>query len=130
MRELPRRRAVDLSPAEVFTHLNELLLGYLVEIAPLLGAAVFADASRGRDIYSNVLVPGLRKAVRSALAEIPDAGADMDTDLLIDAVLGVHFALALEGLLDDQPMDVPRVARQITKLLAPTVLGTAKVGAA
>ncbi len=119
-----------VSPAEVLTHLNELLLGYLVEIAPLLAAAVFADATRGRDIYSNVLVPGLREAVRSALAEIPDGhGSPLDTDLLVDTILGVHFAVALEGLLDDQPMDVVRVARQLTKLLAPSVIGVAAVPA-
>jgi AcrR family transcriptional regulator len=120
----------DVSPVEVLTHLNELLLGYLVEIAPLLAAAVFADASRGRDIYSNVLVPGLRDAVRSALAEIPDGvGRALDTDLLVDTILGVHFAVALEGLLDEGPMDVSRVARQLTKLFAPSVIGAETVGA-
>jgi AcrR family transcriptional regulator len=113
-----------VSPKDVLGHLNELLLGYLVEIAPLLAAAVFADATRGRDIYSNVIVPGLRGAVRAALAEIPDTSGRLDTDLLVDAILGVHFAVALEGLLDDQPLDVGRVARQLTKLLADSVIGT------
>ena len=112
------------SPIDVLGHLNELLLGYLVEIAPLLGAAVFADAVRGRDLYGNIIVPRMRGAVRAALEEIPDAGAGrLDRDLLADAILGVHFAVVLEGLLAEDTLDVPRVARQLTKLLAPSVIG-------
>ena len=108
---------------DVLARLNELLLGSVVEIAPLVAAAVFADATRGRDIYRTMIVPGLRSAIRTALEELPDRPSGrLDSDLLADAILGVHFAVALEGLLDDEPMDVPRVARQLTKLLATAVI--------
>lgn len=118
------------SPMDVLGHLNELLLGHLVEIAPLVAAAVFADATRGRNIYGTMIVPGLRRAVRLALEEIADGSSGiLDPDLLVDAILGVHFAVALEGLLDDAPMDIPRVARQLTKLLAAAVVGPERVAA-
>ncbi len=50
-------------PIDVLGHLNRELLGSVVEIAPLVAAAVFADASRGRHIYGTMIVPVLRSAV-------------------------------------------------------------------
>jgi hypothetical protein len=36
----------------------------------------------------------------------------------VDAMIGIHMTIALEHLLENKPVDVPTVARQVTTMFA------------
>jgi hypothetical protein len=41
-----------------------------------------------------------------------------ELDMFVDAMIGIHMTIALEHLLENKPVDVPTVARQVTTMFA------------
>jgi len=120
--ELSQRE--DVSRAEVLFHCHSLLLECTLEIAPLLSAAMFSDPEPGRQFYLDFLLPTFRTVVESIIPDISGWPLkSFEVDVFSQAMLGIHLGIAFEALLDERQIQVPNVARQITVMFAPSMLG-------
>jgi AcrR family transcriptional regulator len=112
----------DVSRADVLLRCHELLLECMVEIAPLITAALLSESDPERGFYADYLFPSLRDVLISIIPDITGRPLrDFELDLFVEATIGIHLTLALEALFDNKPVDVGRVARQITAMFAPGV---------
>jgi TetR/AcrR family transcriptional regulator len=114
--ELAQRE--DVGRLEVLFHTHELVLGFMVDIAPLLMPALFGEPRPGeKSFYSDYLLPNLRSAIAVIIPDITGFPVEeFDLDLFVESLIGIHLTLALEGLLEREPVDVPAVARQLTEM--------------
>jgi AcrR family transcriptional regulator len=120
MRELGARD--DVSQAEVLLRCHELLLGCMVEIAPLIGAALCANRGPDKTFYADYLLPKLRSAVELVIPDITGRSVEaFEVDVLVEAMIGIHLTIALDHLLEGESIDVPVVAQQVTEMFAPGV---------
>jgi AcrR family transcriptional regulator len=116
-RQLAERSDVDRSGVLLRAH--ELLLACMVEVAPLLAAALLSGSSPSDRFYSGFLLPRLREALVPAIPDVTGQPVTaFDADLWVESMIGIHLTIALEHLLDDTPVDVPGTAREITKMFA------------
>jgi AcrR family transcriptional regulator len=116
-RELAGRPDVDR--AQILRRAHELLLECMVEVAPLVAAALLSGSGPSNRFYADLLFPRLRDALLPTIPDITGLPvAAFDADLFVEAMIGIHLTIALEHLLDDTPIDVPAVARQITAMFA------------
>jgi TetR/AcrR family transcriptional regulator len=110
----------DMSRSQVLEHFHELFLGHVIEMAPLIGAALFSDPVEGPRFYDQVLFPRVRDVVVRVIVDVSGWEADsLDVDVAAQALLGVYFGIALENLLDAAELDPAHVAHQLTLLFAP-----------
>jgi AcrR family transcriptional regulator len=108
----------DVKRAEVLLRFHELLLGCMVEVAPLIAAALLSES----EFYTDYLFPNLRDALTLIIPDITGRPLkDFELDLFVEAMIGIHLNLALESLFDHQPVDVKGSAKQITAMFAPGV---------
>ena len=113
----------DVKRAEVLLRFHELLLGCMVNVAPLIAAALLSET----EFYADYLFPNLRDALASIIPDITGRPLkDFELDLFVEATIGIHLTLALEALFDKRPVDVAESARQITEMFAPGVSRSAK----
>jgi TetR/AcrR family transcriptional regulator len=118
LKELAERERA--SRPELLRRFHRMLLTHVIEIAPLLAAAMFSDQSAGRAIYTDFLIPRLSDAVASVISEVTAWSAEsFPLDLLVEALVGIHVGMAVERLLDDRPIDIDHVAAQLTAMFAP-----------
>lgn len=123
----------DVSKEELLAQANELFLGAMVEIAPLLAVTLFADVESGREFYRNAISPRLRTAMEAILTDLRGwSPADEELELAVQTFLGVHYSTVMDALLAEVPLDVPVAARLITDLysLQSTGLPTLRTGPA
>jgi AcrR family transcriptional regulator len=125
----------DVKRADVLLRFHELLLECMVEIAPLITAALLSESDPQREFYADYLFPSLRDVIKSIIPDITGRPLqDFEVDLFVEATIGIHLTLALESLFDKRPVDVSSTAYQITAMFAPGVArvpagnGTAKTG--
>ena len=132
-RELAARS--DVERVDVLLRSHELLLGCMVEIAPLVAAALLSDSGSGDQFYADHLFPRLRGVLALVIPDITGYPLKaFQLDMFVDAMIGIHMTIALEALLENKPVDVPTVARQVTTMFAvgvghpdkPAKRGTAK----
>jgi AcrR family transcriptional regulator len=114
--ELAQRE--DVKRADVLLRFHELLLGCMVEVAPLIAAALLSES----EFYADYLFPNLRDALTSIIPDITGRPLqDFELDLFVEAMIGIHLTLSLEALFDSRPVDVKSAAKQITAMFAPGV---------
>jgi AcrR family transcriptional regulator len=106
--------------AELLRRANEQLLTCMVELTPLLALALFSELEEGRRFYREAFLPRLEEATLSMIRSIYGAEAppDDDLDIMVEAMLGVHFGVALDNLMRGRPVDVPKVAARLSELIA------------
>jgi TetR/AcrR family transcriptional regulator len=129
-RELAARDDVDR--ASILLRSHELFLECMVEIAPLAAAALLAPNGPNRTFFSDYLVPRLREVLVVTIPDITGLPIEsIDVDMYAEAMLGIHLTIALEQMLENKPVDVPFVARQVTEMFASGITRTpAQRGAA
>ena len=115
-RELAARS--DVERVDVLLRSHELLLECMVEIAPLVAAALLSGGSRDQ-FYADHLFPRLRNVLALVIPDITGYPLKaFELDLFVDAMIGIHMTIALEHLLENKQVDVPTVARQVTTMFA------------
>lgn len=120
MRELAARD--DVSRMDVLLRCHELLLETMVEIAPLVGAALFAKREPNHEFYADYLFPKLRSAIEVVIPDITGRSVkDFEVDVFVEAMIGIHLTVALDHLLEDKAVDVPLVAGEITRMFGPGI---------
>lgn len=116
-RELAARS--DVERVDVLLRSHELLLACMVEIAPLVAAALLSGGSRNDQFYADHLLPRLRDVLALVIPDITGYPLKaFELDMFVDAMIGIHMTIALEHLLENKPVDVPTVARQVTTMFA------------
>jgi AcrR family transcriptional regulator len=105
--------------AELLRRANEQLLGCMVELTPLLALALFSELEPGRRFYREVFLPRLEEATLSIVRGVYGAAAPAqdELDVLVEAILGVHFGVALDNLMRGREVDVPKVAARLSELI-------------
>src|ERR1700745_4007319 len=124
-RELAERS--DVERVDVLLRSHELLLECMVEIAPLVAAALLSGGDRNDQFYTDHLLPRLRNVLALVIPDITGYPLRaFELDMFVDAMIGIHMTIALEHLLENKPVDVPTVARQVTTMFAAGVGRTGK----
>ena len=91
----------------------------LVEIAPLLCIALFSDSEKGKLFYQDRVVPSLQAASAFFSTTLrPKAREAVPPEDLIIILLGMHFAVATQQMLSDEPVDIALLARTFTEIMA------------
>lgn len=105
--------------SELLRLANEQLLGCMVELTPLLALALFTELEQGRIFYREAFLPRLEEAILSMVMSIYGAAppAREDLDVMVEAMLGVHFGVALDNLMRGRAVDVPQVAARLSRLI-------------
>jgi len=108
---ISRRRAVsELS--------NEHELSLILDLFPLLSAALFSNRKRSTVFYNERLFPKLNKLGRLAISGLPYLKKrGLTGDLLTLAAFGIHFAIAMDVHYRRQKFDVHKAALGISNLL-------------
>jgi AcrR family transcriptional regulator len=97
---------------------NEELCRTTLEIAPLLGVALFTGAEEGRDFYATRFRPLLAESIDTVGTSLVGwARPDVDPTILMMTGIGVYFAYALDRHFGGSPVDVPDVCRTYVDLL-------------
>lgn len=107
----------DVGRVDLLQHVHELFLEWMVELAPLLVAAL--DSKAGQDLYSNLLLPKLRDSYRTVIGDVSGWPAESyELDLAAHAMVGMHLGIALENFLQRKEIDIPETARQLNLMFA------------
>jgi TetR/AcrR family transcriptional regulator len=113
----------DVSRADVLLHCHELMLGCMIEIAPLVVGTLARDSPGSHGLYADYLFPNLRDILEMIIPDITGFPVDaFEVDFFVEAMIGVHLTIALQHLLEGEQVDVPYTARQITAMVTPRVL--------
>src|SRR6202011_552978 len=96
-----------------------VMLECMVEIAPLVAARLLSDSRRNDQFCADHLFPRLRNVLALVIPDITGYPLKaFQLDMFVDAMIGIHMTIALEHLLENKPVDVPTVARQVTTMFA------------
>lgn len=110
----------DISRDEVLERFHALFLAYIVDVAPLLSAAIFSDPAGGPKFYTDTLFPRLREVIVTVIPDVTGfAPESLDVDLLVQALLGIYLGIALENMLAEEPLDIEHTASQLARMFAP-----------
>jgi TetR/AcrR family transcriptional regulator len=110
---------------------HETMQHTMLEIAPLLGTALFSDQARGEAFYAEHILPLISESSRG-LEETLHAWphAPIDARFLFLVFWGTHLAIALDAHFGGADVDVAAIGRQFTALmneqLSPQPAGPAK----
>ncbi|NGY07002.1 TetR/AcrR family transcriptional regulator [Solimonas terrae] len=111
-----RGRLRDVVPGRVGA-LHDIHCAFLAELPaliPLLSAAQFADPVDGPRFYGSVLLPMLGDSMQASLAAMSGlAPGSLQMGLAIRALVGMHFGIALESVLEEESVNVARVAASL-----------------
>lgn len=103
---------------DVSYNLHEHVFSSMLEIAPLLGVALFSDQESGQSFFESHMQPLIERMnhwTRAGLAgwEHPD----VDPELIAAVILGSYNWLALQASFSGREFDVHKMAHQLTDLL-------------
>ena len=107
------------------------ILTTMMEVAPLLGVALFSDRERGQAFYREHLSPLIAEGADS-LGEALKAWRHpaVDERFLFLMFWGTHFAMALDHRYGDEPVDVGAMSKEFARLLirslSPSTAGPVK----
>lgn len=98
--------------------LHEHVFSSMLEIAPLLGVALFSDQESGQRFFQEHMKPLIARMNHWTQAglegwEHPDA----DPEMVAAVILGSYNWLALQASFSDRDFDVNKLAHQLTDLL-------------
>ncbi len=98
----------------LFERFHAVLYASMVEMAPLLAAALFSVPEAGRDYFSEVVLPKFTQAISAVITDVTGFDVDsLELDVLVEGVFGLHFGLALDSIFAKQPVPVDVVARTL-----------------
>jgi AcrR family transcriptional regulator len=118
LKELAARQRPDR--ADLLRRFHIILLTRMLDIAPLMAAAMFSNGTAGREIYSDFLLPRVNETVGRVIEDLTAWPVQsFQLDLLVQAFVGVHMGIAADQLMDQRPIDVAHVAEQLTLMFAP-----------
>lgn len=113
---------------EVFERFHAVLYANMLDIAPLLAAALFSVPEHGRLYYTDTVLPKFTKAITAVIADV--TGWDVDSlglDVLVEGVLGLHFGLALDSIFAERALPAHDVAHTLRIIfgdgMRPTLAG-------
>jgi AcrR family transcriptional regulator len=114
-RLLARLQEVESGSEEAaLQRINQAFLAELPAMIPLMSAAQFGDPVEGPRFYREVLVPGVQAALLKPMKTLTGLPArSVWMNLAIRALIGAHFALALESTLAGGTVDLARVAGEM-----------------
>jgi TetR/AcrR family transcriptional regulator len=101
---------VALGEKSAYRHVESML-----EIYPLLSAALFSDSELGRKLYREQIVPMIKErgdAMRGVVK------SDVDPELMALANFGIFFAIAMDHAFRGRKPKIDTIAKQITNLMA------------
>lgn len=102
------------SRREVFERFHGTLYFGMLEIAPLLAAALFSVPEKGRNYYTGIVLPKFSKAITEVISDVTGWDVDsLELDVLVEGVLGLHFGLSLDSIFSKQALDGADVARDL-----------------
>lgn len=107
----------DVPRTQILARCHELFLECVIEVAPLVAAALFSDPSSGRGLYLNVLKPQVQSVIEMILPDMtgwPEGAVDVE--LFSTGMVGVNVNVALESMLEKRTVDVPSVSAQIAEM--------------
>lgn len=103
------------SRRKLFERFHTVLYTSMVQMAPLLAAALFSVPEAGRDYYSEEVLPKFTAAISGVITDVTGFDvSSLELDVLVEGVLGLHFGLALDSIFATQPLPVDVVARTLT----------------
>lgn len=103
------------SRREVFERFHGILYVGMLEIAPLLAAALFSVPEQGKLYYTTEVLPKFSQAITSVISDVTGWDVDsLELDVLVEGVLGLHFGLSLDSIFAKQALDSSEVARDLT----------------
>jgi AcrR family transcriptional regulator len=118
-RELAARP--ETTRAELLERFHTLCLSSFVQLAPLLRAGILPT---GRERPMLQLGPLLQRWHDLVLSVIDDVtGWDYDPrelNVMVNALTGLYLVIALEGMLQERPVDIRRTAAELTAMFAPS----------
>lgn len=100
---------LELGGESVHRHLESM-----IEIYPLLTAALFSDADVGKKLYREQIAPMLKERGVVMRGVVKD---DLDPEVLALAAFGAFFAVAMDRAFRGRKTDLHAVATQLTNLL-------------
>jgi len=116
MRERAQAYEAAPSPKDMLTLAEascQKHLEAMVQIYPLLVAALFSDPALGKKLYREQIVPLLKDRAEAMRFVVKDA---VDPDLLALANFGVFFAVAMDRIFTGKTEDLSALASKITNL--------------
>ncbi|WP_123023271.1 TetR/AcrR family transcriptional regulator [Mycolicibacterium stellerae] len=103
------------SRRKLFERFHAVLYANMVEMAPLLAAALFSVPEAGRTYYSDVVLPKFTQAISGVITDVTGYDVDsLELDVLVEGVLGLHFGLSLDTIFATAALPVDVVARTLT----------------
>jgi AcrR family transcriptional regulator len=117
-RELAERP--DITRAELLEHFHALCLAYFVELVPLLRAGSLTPEPAGAWPYEQALFDRWRAMLVTVMGDISGWSNDeVNVELLVRAWIGLYATIALVAEVDDRPVEIDRVAANLTSMFAP-----------
>ena len=111
------RRTEDLTALDLLRLINEVMLEWMVAAAPYLGVTLLSDLTREEAYYKTTIHPRVYEPVEELLDAIPGwPGAGIDLDLVSNAMWALNYGIAIDAMLREVEVDVPKVARRVTRL--------------
>jgi AcrR family transcriptional regulator len=86
----------------------------MVEIYPLLVAALFSDPQMGQKLYCEQILPLIRQRAKNLRYALDDT---IDPELVCIAGLGIDFAIAMDRTFRGRTDDLSETARQVRNLI-------------
>jgi AcrR family transcriptional regulator len=103
------------SRRKLFERFHAVLYASMVEMAPLLAAALFSVPAEGRTYFSEVVLPKFTQAISGVITDVTGFDVDsLELDVLVEGVLGLHFGLSLDTIFARRPLPVDVVAGTLT----------------
>jgi AcrR family transcriptional regulator len=96
---------------------NEMLLRFMADSAPLLAVVLLSDLTEARRFYQGELHPVLSQPVYEVVSRIT-GWRQRDGSMIFAAMFGVHIGLAFDALLRERALDAAKVADQLTTLFS------------
>lgn len=94
------------------------MLEIMVAMAPLIGVALFADPSSGRQFYLDKMVPTMQTVEEAVEAALPTfRHRSFSPGLSVQATVWMCLGLAIDAQLRDVDLDLDRAADEITELV-------------
>jgi AcrR family transcriptional regulator len=105
--------------AEALRRTNERLMEAIVQITPMLGAALFSSSERGQAFYRDHFYPLLEESFRqSERAMGPWSAPEFDARFLMLSGVGVYLAHALDVHFRGVAVDSAQTAARYVQLLS------------
>jgi AcrR family transcriptional regulator len=109
--------------------LHRVLMGSMLELAPLLAVALFSVPAIGREYYENEVLPRFSNAITAVIADVTGWDIDdLELEVIVEGLLGLHFGLALNSIFARSPVDVEGGAHRLAVIFGSGMVAQRKRG--